>query len=1108
MSKKTSKQPPNPLTKWLALNWDRPERSYNPDVRDFLAELLRYPKDCVVTEDKVTGGYPDIKLLTLEKMAWVVGDLKKDDSELTIDHGRHKLWHQKSKYVEGLTRYVLFLTAHYLWVVLPTGDTVVGFEEPLDLTAISFSELQDKLNFLSYEQANHNNLWATFIEGQLPYIYLKLDDEQALERLRQDLQASFTELTISAEQAIASLANEYTQFQHQEQEIERNLVYASQDAQRRAKVRLKFKSDFHRHLFEEILPRFEDQYGRDINAKSNQIKERIRESFVADSVAVLVARVLFLRLVEDLELTKKRKLSNGGPRDWADFVDYLTGDAKALVQLVAEDAGRLYHEPFEQGLFDWIYETNGALDESLQRLIIRFNAYDFAGLSEEILGDIYQSFLPPAKRKRLGEFYTPTALVDWILEQTIFSHGDGKLLDPSCGSGSFLVRYVHRCLQESRNRGISINDSHNPIVRDLQTNVWGFDLNPFAAFISHFQLMWALIRFKPSTTDIPKVHIYNLNSLLKDDDLVPFLGEEFFPDGSIERDRQQWKYIVGNPPYIRAERVKYGDEMKGLWNQIWGQNADTGLVFLYRALTESLESGGWLGMVVSGGYANSEAAAKIWKLLYPNREASLRKIVWLEFAGKIWDANVIPMLLIIEKVPAQDNDKIEIYVPDQASQTLSKNLLKCDRPVKIRYKDFFDAKVSPRITDINLSDSAEGRWGNYLLPLLKPKDIPILKKLYPSSDRGKIVELKQAVEPQLSRNNRPFWFTYGIQRGGTEVTEEPTGENSVQVIAGRSISIGWTGESVGWVDLDMVRERPYGKLSLWAEKMHEKFLVVTNIGLVPTASLVTNGSIAAVDSLIIALPKANLDPKIVVTYINSKLARFYYLVRLRTGVLAGSSRAHVYPRVLEAMPWVKNLNSSIEQTLVDNYNELARLAAIAKDNPDEWLLSEIENLIQARRYRITDRILALNLVHWTAEDIQAEELRLDDRFIRAGESFLELLNADLAELVYKLLMLTAEEDTHISKSVIQKLVVPHNYAEVIQTYKQKVIDFQEVEADFFRVLARIDQTVYEMFELTKEEQAHIESRLSSFPLNKLQPRYPWQTVKPRPIKAYTSDRFV
>jgi hypothetical protein len=46
-----------------------------------------------------------------------------------------------------------------------------------------------------------------------------------------------------------------------------------------------------------------------------------------------------------------------------------------------------------------------------------------------------------------------------------------------------------------------------------------------------------------------------------------------------------------------------------------------------------------------------------------------------------------------------------------------------------------------------------------------------------------------------------------------------------------------------------------------------------------------------------------------------------------------------------------------------------------------------------------------------------------------------------------------------------------------------------------------------MFGLSEEEKAHIENRLSSFPLNKLQPRYPWQTVKPRKINAYTEDRF-
>ena len=42
--KSSQNQQANPLVKWLSLDWERPERSYNPDVRDFLADLLGYPK--------------------------------------------------------------------------------------------------------------------------------------------------------------------------------------------------------------------------------------------------------------------------------------------------------------------------------------------------------------------------------------------------------------------------------------------------------------------------------------------------------------------------------------------------------------------------------------------------------------------------------------------------------------------------------------------------------------------------------------------------------------------------------------------------------------------------------------------------------------------------------------------------------------------------------------------------------------------------------------------------------------------------------------------------------------------------------------------------------
>lgn len=1098
---RSPKQHLNPLEKWLALEWNRPERSYNPDVRDFLAGLLDYPKDHVVTEDAGGGGYPDIKLLTPEKIAWVVGDLKKDDKELTTETGRQKLWNQKRKYVEGLTRYVVFLTAHYLWIVMPTGEAVQGLENPIYLSDINFEKLKETLKFISYSQASHDNQWQTFLEGKLPYIYLKLDEINTLDRLRQDLQISFTELNDAAEGVISTLTQNYEYFQQQEKLAEGNLASATQDSKRRAMMRLRRKFNFARHLCEDVLPQFEDQYGREVNAKGKQAQERIREAFAADSVAVLIARVLFLRLVEDLGLTNKRRLSNGGPQDWSAFVDYLIGDAKALVQLVAEDLGRLYHEPFEQNVFDWIYETNGALNEGLQRLILRFNAYDFSGLSEEILGDIYQAFLPTAKRKRLGEFYTPPTIVDWLLEQTVYSHGEGKLLDPSCGSGSFLVRYVHRCLEDAKARELEIDS----ILPELQKNVWGFDLNPFAAFISHFQLMWAMIRFKPSRnqSDIPKIHVYNLNSLLRDDDVVSILGEDFLSPGSLERDRHQWKYILGNPPYIRAERVKYGEEMKGLWQQVWGQNADTGLVFLYRSLTEWLEPNGFLGMVVSGGYANSEAAAKVWKLLYPRQNAALRKIVWLEFTDKpIWDVARVPMILVIERTPAQEDDEIELYVPSTWRSD--------EPPVKVKYADFFDAKVSPRVTDIDPSNPLEGLWGDYLLPLLHPEDVPILKKLYPNGNGSNIVELKEAVARQISRNNRPFSWTYGIQRGGVEVTSEPTGTKPIQVIAGRSLAMGWQGEAAGWVDLDIVKNRPNGKLSLWnGEENPSKLIAVAKIVKMLNASVVNisspDAAIAALDSILVASEKPG-GPKLeaIASYLNSSLIRFIASVRFRSTVVQGYYSQY-HPRILEALPWVRNLAPDIEQQLVDSYNNLARLASIARNNPNEWLLSEVEKQIVRSRYRLSDRSLGLNFSNWSQEDVLAEELILDNNYIRTGLFSIELVNADLAELVYLLLINSTDET--ISKATIQKLNVPQDYTTLMQNYRQRFADFQEVESDFFNALHQIDETVYTMFNITDEEKNHIENRLASFPLNKLQPRYPWQTVRPRSIKAYTEDRF-
>ena len=1067
-------KPADALTQWLALTWERPERSYNPNVRDFFSALLGYPKNKVVTEDRAASGFSDVKLVTEEGTAWVVGELKKDDAYLLDAARRAELWNDKRKYVDGLTRYVLFLTAHLLWIVTADGSPHPDFEMPLDLRTVTYDELTARLTFLRYETANHASQWAEFVKGDLPYTYLKLDNPDTLRQLRGDLRIGFQELTDAATQTMQTLLTEYEEYRSRLKEIEENLV-GYQDTQRRARVRIELKYGFARRLFDEAIGQFEEQYGRDIEAsRLEEQKKRIREAFVADSAAALMARVLFLRLVEDLGM-QPRRLSNGGPQDWTRFIKNLTGDARALVRHISEDLAGIYREPFQPTVFDWIQRASEELDIALQRLIVRMNAYDFSGLSEEILGDIYQQFLPPQKRKRLGEFYTPPSIVEWILDKTVREHGLGTLLDPSCGSGSFLVRYAHWRLETARQMNFDVPQ----VSRELQAEAWGFDINPFAAFISLFQMLWALLRFDPNGST-PTIEVHNLNSLLNDTNIVAFVGEEHLPPGSMARDGMNWRYVVGNPPYIRAERVKYGGEMRELWASVWGQNADTGLVVLYRAFTEWLEPGGWFGMVVSGGYANSETAGKVWQLLHPGRNMALRKIVWLEFAGKLWDANVIPMILIAERVPAQENDEIELYVPSKWPDDAV--------PVKVKYADFFDPAINPRVT------SAVALYGDYLLPFLESGDVPLLRKLYPNGNGSPFEPLGNVAK-----------WTYGIQRGGVEVTDALTGTKPIQVIAGRSLAVGWGGEPAGWIDLDAVKARTFGKLSLWrTEPYPTQYVAVAKIGLVPFAAVMeANGvNIGSLDTLTIA-EVSNTKPAAIAAYVNSSLARFYWALKLRAGVLQGSSRATMYPRSLAAIPWPKSLTPETEQALANGYDRLAELANRAKNNPNEWFLAETERRLETGRLRLTEPALGLRFTEAGAESL-LEELTLNANRI---EPLAEFANPALAEFVFHLLTLTVEEGAVVKSADIQKLVVPRDYAEALAEYQQRITAFRGVEQDFMAALAAVDTAVYAAFGLTPDEQGYITQRLNRFPLNRLQPRYPWQAVRPRPIKAYMEDRF-
>ena len=1047
-----------------------------------MAELLGYPKNRVVTEERQGEGFPDFLLLTKKGDPWVVGDFKKDDGLLLDPAKAEGLWAEKRKYVTGFTRYVLFLTPHRLQVREPTGDVLLE----LDLTRETTATLRQQLDFLTWGRARHEALWRLLVEGKLPYGYLPLDEE-GTRKLQKDLTDSFAELSQAAERALGALEARYREYLERRAWTER--VFQPSETRSRLLARLEGEyPEALKALFEKHLPRFADQYGRELEEEETPTNPRIREAFAADSAAALMARVLFLRFLEDLGLTKKRRLTNGGPERWREFVEFLTDRATALVKVASMDLAEAYREPFEEEIFAWVLETNGEMDEPLQRLILRVNAYDFSGLSEEVLGDIYQNFLPPDKRKRLGEFYTPKEVVDLILRETALGHGDlyPEVLDPACGSGSFLVRYLHHRVEDAKNRGVLLDPER------LAGSIWGFDLNPFAAYISLFQLLWGLLRFKRDSK--PRVHVYNLNALLDDRDIASYVQ---LSEGEQARDEEEWDYVVGNPPYIRAERAKYGEAVKDLYQEVWGRNGDTGLLFLWRALkgnsrTERpwVKKGGKLGMVVSGGYASSEAAARVWRLLWPDKEWSLRKLVWLEFPEEkgrqknIWDAARVPMVLILERTPPKPEDEIELWVPS----AWPKEAPEPHEVTRIAYGDFFDHKVNPRSSEDPLGH------GEYLLPLLREGDPPLLRKLYPGN--GDYTALTEAMETQYTRHRKPqpFWWTYGVQRGGVEVTEDPQGNLPVPVLSGRGMAMAWAGEPVGYVDLEAVRS-----LSIWGrEEKARTYLAVAEIARAPFGVLVRKEKPSvAVNTVIVGIPKPGLG-EAVAAYLNSSLARWYWAVRLRSGVIQGYY-AHIYPRTLEALPWPREPKEDLLEKLSTLYRDLEALARESRDNPSEWFLREVEDRIDRREaLPLSAPRFDLDFTKWQ-DQVPRIDLRVEGAVLKGSlHAELDLKDPDLARFVHLLLGLLEAET--VSSEDLQKLLVPEKYQNLLREYEDRERAFSGVRERFTATLEAVDEVVFDLFGLTPDERAHVKARLASFPLDRLRPATPGRWANPDPSR--------
>jgi hypothetical protein len=134
--------------------------------------------------------------------------------------------------------------------------------------------------------------------------------------------------------------------------------------------------------------------------------------------------------------------------------------------------------------------------------------------SRDLLKQLYQRLFPRSVRHALGEYYTPDWLAEHLLDQVGYDGDpDKRLLDPACGSGTFLVMAIGRIRRwYDANRELRPYDE-GELCRKILTNIVGFDLNPLAVMAARTNILIA-IRDLVRRVDKIELPVYLCDSIM------------------------------------------------------------------------------------------------------------------------------------------------------------------------------------------------------------------------------------------------------------------------------------------------------------------------------------------------------------------------------------------------------------------------------------------------------------------------------------------------------------------------------------------------------------------------------------------------------------------
>ena len=198
--------------------------------------------------------------------------------------------------------------------------------------------------------------------------------------------------------------------------------------------------------------------------------------FVVHTYYALILKLLAIHISDNLKLLGQISL-----------LERVYDDPREGLANAEKNLPLLYANLIEEDVFSWFQAIpSSGVFSCIRKIASLMKNFDVEKINRDVLKRVYQKFIPTKLRKALGEFYTKDWVAELLLKEVGYD-GKGRLLDPACGSGTFLAVAI------SKKKELLKDTEPTEALEEILNSIVGLDINPIAVITARVNYLLSLM---------------------------------------------------------------------------------------------------------------------------------------------------------------------------------------------------------------------------------------------------------------------------------------------------------------------------------------------------------------------------------------------------------------------------------------------------------------------------------------------------------------------------------------------------------------------------------------------------------------------------------------